>query len=162
MPPLNKKKAAAARKKQKELKEKNRLLEARLAQLEGANSGEKWGTSPAEHALVAASAKRARTKKGQKSRKSTDSEESEDPLKPNKELIVKAIVKPVFAVIKFAKGPGTKKKLYSYCLRFGSSTKLKKKAQKEWGHKFGDTCVGELNKHQSNVQTAIKGVFRVK
>jgi len=57
MPPLNKKKAAAARKKQKELEEKNQLLEARLAQLEGANSGEKRGTSPTEQALVAASAK---------------------------------------------------------------------------------------------------------
>jgi len=95
-------------------------------------------------------------------RKATDSEESEDPLKPIKELIAKAIVEPVFAVIKFAKGPGAKKKLCSCCLRFGSNTKLKKKARKQWGVEFGDTCVGEQNKHRSGVQTAIKGVFRVK
>ena len=162
MPPNNNKKAAAARKKQKELEEKNKLLEARLAQLEGAKSGEKRGTSPTEQAQVAASVKRARTKKGQKGRKSTDSEESEDPLKPTKELIAKAIVEPVFAVIKFAKGPGTTKRLCSCCLRFGSSTKLKKKARKAWGLEFGDTCVGELNKHRSSVQTAVKGVFRAK
>jgi len=128
MPPTNKKKASAARKKQKELEEKNKQTEARLALLEGANGGEKRGASPAEQAQVAASAKRVRTKKGQKDRKSTDSEESEDPLKPTKELIAKAIVEPVFAVIKFAKGPGAMKRLHSCCLRFGSSTKLKKKA----------------------------------
>ena len=162
MPPNNNKKAAAARKKQKELEEKNKQLEARLALLEGANSGGKRGTSPTEQAQVAASVKRARTKKGQKGRKSTDSEESEDPLKPTKELIAKAIVEPVFAVIKFAKGPGTTKRLHSYCLRFGSSTRLKKKARKAWGLEFGDTCVGELNKHRSSVQTAVKGVFRAK
>ena len=78
MPPPNKKKAAAVRKKQKDLKDKNKLLEAKIALLEGAKSGEKWGTSPTEQALVAASVKRARSKKGQKGRKSTDSEESED------------------------------------------------------------------------------------
>jgi len=147
MPPPNKKKSAAARKKQKDLKQKNKLLEAKLALPEGAKSGEKRGASPAEQALVAASAKRACTKKGQKGRKSTDSEESKDPLKPTKKLIVKAIVEPVFAVIKFAKGPGAKKKLCSYCLCFGSNAKLKKKARKQWSVEFGDTCVGELNKH---------------
>jgi len=147
MSPANKKKASAARKKQKELEEKNKQPEARLAFLEGANGGEKRGASPMEQAQVAASAKHARTKKGQKGRKSTDSEESEDPLEPTKELIAKAIVEPVFAVIKFAKEPGTKKRLCSCCLRFGSSAKLKKKARKAWGIEFGDTCVGELNKH---------------
>jgi len=40
MPPPNKKKAATARKKQNELEAKNKLLEARLALLEGAKSGD--------------------------------------------------------------------------------------------------------------------------
>jgi len=59
MPPPNKKKAATACKKQKDLEDKNKLLEAKIALPEGAKTGEKRGTSPTEQALVAAYVKRA-------------------------------------------------------------------------------------------------------
>jgi len=78
-----------------------------------------------------------------------------------KDMVRNAIVEPVFATVKFAKGPGAKKKLASYCLHCGSSTKLKKKERAVWVLNFGDLCVGKFNKHQSVVQTAIKGQFWV-
>ena len=146
-----------------EPRRKNKLSEAKIVRLEGAHSGVKRGSSPMEQALTATSIKRARLKKGQKGYKSTDSEASEDLLKPMKDMVGKAIVEHGFAIIKFTKGPGAKKKLASHCLHYDSSTKLKKKERTAWFLNFGDLCVGELNNHQSIVQTAIiKGQFRVK
>jgi len=106
---------------------------AKIALLEGGNSGGKWVASPAEQAIAAAFVKRARTKKHQKCRKSNSSEESEDLFKPTKDMVAKAIVEPIFVTVKFAKGPGTTKKLASCCLRFWQFCQVEEEGMSRMG-----------------------------
>lgn len=162
MPPKKKSQSAETKRKLKEIEERNKFLEAQLANLQGANNGTKRGSSPTEQASTAKSIKRARIKKGKKGLKTNGLEDTEDVLKPTRDLVAKAIQEPVFALIKFAKGPDSAKKLCGYVLRFGDVPRMKKKDRDDWTFNMSDLCVGELNKHRSTVQTAIKGQFRAK
>jgi len=160
MPPNYAKSNVQLKKQLRQQKAEFEKLKAKFEAQQGQVLASQRNDSPEDQIKAANSAKKARTKRKGKSLILTSSEE-EDPTKDTKEKITEAIQKHVFAHIKFVKGEGTTDELASHII-LKAIGHLKKRHRKQWKEVFSDFCVAELNKHRSNVQTAVKQVFKVR
>jgi len=145
----------------KALREKDAKMkasEAKLASFQAANEN-KRGTSPVEQVQIAEKIKKVRTNRSQKS---AGLEDDDDLLKESKEMIAKAIDDPVFAVMKFSKGGSSRDRLATHVLLCGKPNHgMTQKECDDWHRQLSRCCGAELNRHRSDVQTAINREMRV-